>query len=82
MNISKSYPAILLTNKYRIPLYSIHESILPYCKCDVEYCGDFYGDEWSLNEGYGEDIKIEFGLYSQPLVKYLVSICIPEKYDK
>ena len=35
-----------------------------------------------LTRSMGEDIKIELGFYSQPLVSCLVSICIPEEYDK
>ena len=59
VDISKAYPATLLRNKHPITLYSIHDAFLPYSKGNIAHCDEFYVDEWTLVEAYGEDIGIE-----------------------
>ena len=72
IDISKSYPNILLNNNSPIPIYSIHDIIEPFgCKNDLRLCGEFYLDETIL-ENYGSPIKLEAGFYSSNLVFYLV----------
>ena len=72
IDISKSYPNILLNNVSPIPIYSIHDVIEPfYCKIDLKQCGEFYINEIVLNN-YGTPIKIEAGFYSVNLISYLV----------
>ena len=42
IDISKSYPNILLNNVHPIPLYTIHNVIEPFnCKSDLTLCGEF-----------------------------------------
>ena len=74
IDISKSYPNILLNNTQPIPLYSIHHVIEPFnCKSDLRKCGEFYIDETVLHN-YGTPLKIEAGFYSSNLVFYLVEV--------
>ena len=74
IDISKSYPNILLNNTQPIPLYTIHNVVEPfYCKSDLRKHGEFYIDETILNN-YGTPLKIEAGFYSSNLVSYLVEV--------
>ena len=72
IDISKSYPSILLNNTSPIPVYNIHNVVEPFnCKSDLRQCGEFYINETTLNN-YGSPIHIEAGFYSSNLVSYLV----------
>ena len=72
IDISKSYPNILLNNTQEIPICSIHDTIEPFnCKSDVRLCGEFYIDETILYN-YKTPIKIEAGFNSSNLISYLV----------
>ena len=73
IDISKSYPNILLNNSHPIPVYTIHDTIENFngCKSELNSTGEFYIDEIIL-KNYSMDIKIEAGFYSSPLIKYLV----------
>ena len=72
IDISKSYPNILLNNTSPIPVYSIHDVIEPFnCKSDLRQCGEFYINETILNN-YGSPLQIEAGFYSSNLISYLV----------
>ena len=73
IDISKSYPSVLINNESPIPIYSIHDEIEPFeCKNDLLQCGEFYLEETVL-ENFGSPIKIEAGFYSKNLVFYLVN---------
>ena len=73
IDISKSYPNILLNNTHPIPPYTIHNVIEPFnCKSYLTLCGEFYIDETILNN-YSNPIKIEAGFYSSNLVSNLVN---------
>ena len=72
IDISKSYPSILLNNNSPIPVYNIHDVIEPFgCKNDLKRYGEFYLIETVL-ENFGRSIKIEAGFYLNNLVFYLV----------
>ncbi|XP_068704713.1 uncharacterized protein [Montipora foliosa] len=72
IDISKSYPNVLLNNAMPIPVYSIHDVVEPfYCKSDLRQCGEFYIEETVLHN-YGTPLLIEAGFYSNALVSYLV----------
>ena len=72
IDISKSYPNILLNNTQEIPIYSIPDTIEPFnCKSDLRLCGEFYVDETILYN-YKIPLKIEAGFYSSNLISYLV----------
>ncbi|XP_068692731.1 uncharacterized protein [Montipora foliosa] len=72
IDISKSYPNVLLNNGMPIPVYSIHDVVEPfYSKSDLGKCGEFYIEETILYN-YGTPLKIEAGFYSNALVSYLV----------
>ena len=72
IDISKSYPNILLNNNVPIPIYTMHDTIEPFnCKSDLKQCGEFYINETILNN-YSSPVKIEAGFYSSNLVSYLV----------
>ena len=72
IDISKSYPNVLLNNGTAIPVYSIHDVVEPFnCKSDLRKCGEFYIEETILYN-YGTPLKIEAGFYSGDLVSYLV----------
>ena len=72
IDISKSYPNVLLNNGMAIPVYSIHDVVEPfYCKSDLRRCGEFYIEETILYN-YGTPLKIEAGFYGNALVSYLV----------
>lgn len=44
-DINKCYPSILLNNEHQIPVYTIHDIIVPYSfKNDLRKCGKFYID--------------------------------------
>lgn len=74
IDISKSYPNILLNNTQPIPLYTIHNMVEPFnCKSDLRQCGEFYINETILYN-YGTPLKIEAGFYSSNLVSYLVAV--------
>ena len=72
IDISKSYPSILLNNTRPIPVYSIHDVVEPFnCRSDLRQCGEFYIDETILYN-YKSLLKIEAGFYSSNLMSYLV----------
>ena len=72
IDISKSYPSILLNNTSPVPIYTIHDVIEPFnCKSDLRLCGEFYINETIL-KNYGSPLKIEAGFYSSNLISYLV----------
>lgn len=53
IDISKSYPSILLNNTSPIPVYNIHNVVEPFnCKNDLRQCGEFYINETTL-DNYG-----------------------------
>ncbi|XP_068689801.1 uncharacterized protein [Montipora foliosa] len=83
IDISKSYPNILLNNKSPIPVYSIHDVVEPYtCRSDLRHSGEFYLEETILYN-YGTPLKIEAGFYSGDLVSYLVDeLTMSEKQIK
>ena len=72
IDISKSYPNILLNNTSPIPIYMIHDVVESFnCKSDLRLCGEFYINETILNN-YGSPLHLEAGFYSSNLVSYLV----------
>ena len=72
INISKSYPNVLLNNTQPIPLYAIHNTIEPFnSKSDLNLTGEFYINETILYN-YKTPVKIEAGFYSSNLISYLV----------
>ena len=72
IDISKSYPSILINNNSPIPVYSIHDEIVPFNGInDLNEYGEFYLIETIL-DNFGKTIKIEAGFYSRNLVYYLV----------
>ena len=72
IDISKSYPNILLNNNTPIPVYSIHDVVEPFqCISDLRQTGEFYLEETILYN-YNTPLKIEAGFYSAGLVRYLV----------
>ena len=75
IDISKSYPNILINNRSNIPIYSIHDEIKPFgrfgTKNELLQCGEFYLEETVL-ENFKNTIKLEAGFYSSNLVFYLV----------
>ena len=72
IDISKSYPNVLLNNKEPIPVYSIHDVVEPFRgTSDLRQRGEFYLEETILYN-YGTPLKIEAGFYSAGLVRYLV----------
>ncbi|XP_068677184.1 uncharacterized protein [Montipora foliosa] len=83
IDISKSYPNVLLNNKTAIPVYSIHDVVEPYtCRSDLRKSGEFYIEETILFN-YGAPLKIEAGFYSGDLISYLVEeLTMPEKQIK
>ena len=83
IDISKSYPNVLLNNKTPIPVYSIHDVVEPYtCISDLRKSGEFYVEETILYN-YGIPLKIEAGFYSGDLVSYLVDeLTMSEKHIK
>ena len=83
IDISKSYPNVLLNNCVPIPVYSIHNVVEPFqCKSDLRKCGEFYIEETVLYN-YGTPLKIEAGFYSSALVSYLVDeLTMPIKQIK
>ena len=83
IDISKSYPNVLLNNRTPIPVYSIHDVVGPYtCRSDLRLNGEFYLEETILYN-YGTPLKIEAGFYSGDLVSYLVDeLTMSEKHIK
>ena len=83
IDISKSYPNVLLNNKTPIPVYSIHDVVEPYtCRSDLRKSGEFYIEETILYN-YGAPLKIEAGFYSGDLISYLVEeLTMSEKQIK
>ena len=72
IDISKSYPSVLINNESPIPIYGIHDVEETFVdKRDLEQFGEFYLEETIL-ENFGSPIKIEAGYYSKNLVNYLV----------
>ena len=58
-DICKCYPSVLLNNEYKIPVYDIHDVIVPFGGEDeLDKIGEFYIDE-SVVEIHGNEIKIE-----------------------
>ena len=83
IDISKSYPNVLLNNRTPIPVYSIHDVVEPYtCRSDLRRNGEFYIEETILYN-YGAPLKIEAGFYSGDLISYLVDeLTMSEKHIK
>ena len=83
IDISKSYPNVLLNNKTAIPVYSIHDVVEPFtCRSDLRRSGEFYIKETVLYN-YGTPLKIEAGFYSSDLISYLVEeLTMPIKHIK
>ncbi|XP_068684491.1 uncharacterized protein [Montipora foliosa] len=83
IDISKSYPNVLLNNGTAIPVYSIHDVVEPFhCRSDLRKCGEFYIEETVLYN-YDTPLKIEAGFYSGDLVSYLVDeLTMSEKQIK
>ena len=83
IDISKSYPNVLLNNRTPIPVYSIHDVVEPYtCRSDLRRSGEFYIEETILYN-YGAPLKIEAGFYSGDLISYLVEeLTMSEKQIK
>ena len=71
-DICKCFPSILLNNEYKIPVYDIHDVIVPFKGVDeLDKIGEFYIDE-SFVEIHGNPVKIEAGFYGSFLVQFLV----------
>ena len=72
IDISKSYPSILINNESPIPIYGIHNVIEPFVnEHDLKQYGEFYLEE-TIIDNFNIPIKIESGFYSKNLVNYLV----------
>ena len=71
-DICKCYPSILLNNEFKIPVYDIHDVIVPFGgEGELDKIGEFYIDE-SFVEIHGNPVKIEAGFYNSFLVQFLV----------
>ena len=71
-DICKCYPSVLLNNEYKIPVYDIHDVIVPFAgENELDKIGEFYIDE-SVVKIHENEIKIEAGFYSNILVQFLV----------
>ena len=71
-DVCKCYPSILLNNEYKIPVYDIHDVIVPFAGVhELDKIGEFYIDE-SFVEIEGNPVKIEAGFYNSFLVQFLV----------
>ena len=71
LDISKSYPSILIDNESPIRLYGIHDIIEPFN--GVFRTGEYYIDEYVIDKRQGKGIRIEAGFYSEPLVRALIT---------
>ena len=71
-DICKCYPSVLLNNDYKIPVYDIHDVIVPFKGVDdLDKIGEFYIDETVVSI-HGNPIKIEAAFYNSNLVQFLV----------
>ena len=71
-DICKCYPSVLLNNEYRIPVYDIHDVIVPFKgKDELDKIGEFYIDETVVYIS-GAPIKLEAAFYNSDLVRFLV----------
>ena len=74
IDICKCYPSILLNNEYGIPVYNIHDTIVPFKgKEELDKSGEFYLDETVVYIS-GAPIKFEAGFYSSHLIRFLVKV--------
>ena len=71
-DVCKCYPSILLNNEFKIPVYDIHDTIVPFAGVhELDKIGEFYIDE-SVVKIHGNQVKIEAGFYNSFLVQFLV----------
>ena len=71
-DICKCYPSVLLNNEYKIPVYDIHDAIVPFKGADELYkIGEFIIDE-TIVKINGASVRIEAGIYNSNLVQFLV----------
>ena len=71
-DICKCYPSVLLNNDYKIPVFDIHDVVVPFKGADeLNKIGEFYIDETVVSI-HGNPIKIEAAFYNSNLVQFLV----------
>ena len=71
-DICKCYPSVLLNNDYKIPVYDIHDVVVPFKGAyELNKIGEFYIDETVVSI-HGNPIKIEAAFYNSNLVQFLV----------
>lgn len=70
IDISKYYPSTLIHNESPIPIYNIHDNVVPIDGNTTD-CGEYYFKR-SIIRGYGNELLLEAGFYSQELTRHLV----------